>query len=123
MNVQAEREDGGEQNLAGDVDVIVAVHPVGQRDQRQKPAATANAARLMRSSWHEPAEQALRPQQQHQQHGQEQHEIGKLRQQRLAEIIDEADDDAADQTPSRLPEPPRMTTTSASGSMSWSRPG
>src|SRR6187549_3604340 len=52
---------------------------------------------LMRRSCDMPAEQALRPEDQHQQHRQEQHEVGKLGQERLAEVIDEADDDAADE--------------------------
>ena len=44
-----------------------------------------------------PAEKSLRPQQQDQQHRKKEDEICKLRQQRLAKIVDETDNDAADE--------------------------
>ena len=44
-----------------------------------------------------PAEQALRPQKQDEQHRKEKDEIREFRQERLAEIIDEAHNDAADE--------------------------
>src|SRR5262249_9818960 len=50
-------------------------------------------------SWHMPAKQTLGPQQQDQQHRKKQDEIGEFGQQRLTEIIDEPDDDAADKRP------------------------
>src|SRR3974390_1170988 len=45
QHVQAEREDGIEQDLAGDVDVIDAEHPVGQREQRHECDAEGDEAR------------------------------------------------------------------------------
>src|SRR5262245_23597543 len=65
---------------------------MGASRERRRQHPGPNSVR----SWHVPAEKALRPQQQDEQHWKEENEIRKLRQQRLTEIVDEAHDDAAD---------------------------
>ncbi len=70
-----------------------------------------------------PSEQALRQEHEHQHHRQEQHEVSEVGHQRDAEVIEKPTMKLPTKAPSRLPAPPRITTTSASGSMSASRPG
>ena len=45
QHVQPEREDGVEQNLAGDVDVINARHPMRHRDERDESNRKCDEAR------------------------------------------------------------------------------
>ncbi len=93
----AEREDRVEQDLAGDVDVVAARHPVRQRatstierdEQNHAPCRPVIMARRPNrpcgrssSTMH---------------HRQEQHEVGKFGKQRLPVVIEKADDEAADE--------------------------
>src|SRR5215831_4576210 len=76
----------------------MAAPPVQRsRPQRQTSGQGWNSSQNLAS------EQTLWPQHKDQDHRQKQNEISKLRKKRLAEIVDESDDDAADEGTKQAP--------------------